>query len=177
VDNLKVRVNPGLLFEALMMVQQTDELTVTGMSPGGEWVYIQMASGTEGWVFGQLLQTSVDLTRLPVREPKGVLVIKGQVLDAGGAPIQGVGFEISQGGADGSVNTVVTDANGMFYSFLPDSASGTWAIKYTAIACKSNVWTDSTCSTYKSGYTGSVEPLTQNVTVPQSAGALLFSWR
>jgi uncharacterized protein YgiM (DUF1202 family) len=178
VDNLKIRVNPGLLFEALIMVQQTDELTVLGTSPGNEWTYIKTADGTEGWVFSQLLQSSVDLAQVPVREPKGLVVIKGRVLDAGGVPIQGVAFDVSQGGAgDPSTNSAVTDANGIFYAFLPDTASGSWTVSYTAIGCKSNVWSDATCSTYKSGYTGSVDPLTQSVTLPQSGGPLLFTWR
>ena len=113
-----------------------------------------------------------------MREPKGLVVIKGRVVDAGGLPIQGAAFDVSMGGAgDPSTSSAVTDANGLFYAFLPDTASGTWTVSYTAIGCKSNVWSDSTCSTYKSGYTGSVDPVTQTVTLPQSGGPLLFTWR
>jgi uncharacterized protein YgiM (DUF1202 family) len=178
VDNLKIRVNPGLLFEAIMMVQQTDELTVLGTAPGNEWTYIQTATGTEGWVFSELLQSNVNLSQVPVREPKGVVVIKGRVLDAGSAPIQGVGFDVTQGGAgEVSTNSVVTDANGNFYAFMPDTASGSWTVSYTAIACKSNVWSDTACTTYKQGYTGSVDPLTQSVSLPQTGNPLLFTWR
>jgi len=179
VDNLKIRVNPGLLFEALMMVQQTDELTVLGTAPGNQWTYIQTAAGTEGWVFSEFLQSSINLSQVPVREPKGVVVIKGRVLDASSTPIQGVGFDVSQGGgtSEASTNSVVTDTNGNFYAFLPDTASGTWTVSYTAIACKSNVWSDTACTTYKQGYTGSVDPLTQSVSLPQTGNPLLFTWR
>jgi uncharacterized protein YgiM (DUF1202 family) len=178
VDNLNIRVNPGTLFEVLMMVQKTDVLTVLGTAPGAEWTYVQTAASAEGWVHSELLQSSVDLAQIPVREPKNVLLIKGRVIDASGVPIQGVGFDVSLSTAGTpSTNSVVTDANGFFYSFLPDTASGAWTVSYTAIACKSNVWSDTTCTNYKAGYTGSVDPLTQTVNLPQSGDPLLFTWR
>lgn len=173
-----MRVNPGMLFEAMILAQQTDELTVLGMAPGGEWIYIQTAGGTEGWVFSELLKSSVDLSKVPVRDPKGLILVKGRVVDASGTPIQGVGFDVSQKNSAGSSsNSVKTDANGTFYSFLPDTASGAWSVTYTSIACKSNVWSDPTCSTYKTGYTGSVDPLNQTVNLPQGGTPLLFTWR
>ena len=176
VDNLKIRTNPGLMFEAMVLLQQTDELTVMGAAPGNEWIYVKTADGTEGWVFAELLASSVDLTQIPIRQPKELKVIKGQVLDVSGLPIQGVVFDIKQG-SEASSNTVVTDGNGMFYSFMPDSATGDWTVSYSGIACKSNVWADSTCTTYKPGFTGNLDPQTLNVTVPQNAGLLMFIYR
>jgi hypothetical protein len=178
VDNLKIRVNPGYLFEALMMVQQTDELTVMGTAPGNEWTYVKTVNGDEGWVFSELLTSNVDLAQIPVRQPKNTQVIKAQVLDVSGLPIQGVVFDVSQGGADGaSTNTVVTDGNGIFYSFMPETASGAWTVTYSGIACDSNVWSDSTCTTYKPGFTGVLDPQTQTVTLPQTSGQLVFTYR
>jgi len=173
VDNLKVRVNPGYLFDALLMAQQTDSLTVQGKAPGGEWIAVQTADGVEGWVFAELLKSDVDLDRIPMREPKDVALIKGRVLDATGIPIQGVTFDLKQGDLS---NTVTTDANGDFYSYLPLDASGTWTVTQTGIACKSNVWSDKACSTYKTGYTGTVAPQTITVPLPQSS-PLTFSWK
>jgi len=179
VDNLKLRVNPGFLFETLILLQQTDTLTVLGMAPGGEWIYVKNEAGNEGWVFAELLASSVDVRQVPVREPKGVLVIKGLVKDANGLPIQGVGFDVNQGATAGepSGNNVNTDPNGMFYAFLPDSASGAWTVSYGSIACRSNVWSDTSCSTYKQGYTGNVDPISQTVNLPQSGEPLAFTWR
>lgn len=177
VDNLKVRMNPGYLFDARMMVQQTDTLTVLGKAPGGEWINVQTADGVEGWVFAELLKSAVDLEQVPVLEPQEVILIKGRVLDAAGTPIQGVGFDIKQGAeTDAPNNPVVTDANGDFYAFLPVGSSGTWTVTYTAIACKSNVWSDSSCKTYKAGYTGTVGPQSLTVSLPQSS-SLAFTWK
>jgi hypothetical protein len=178
VDLLKVRMNPGFAFESLLMVQMSDELTVLGTAPGNEWTYVKTPSGTEGWVFTQMLQSSVDLTKIPVKEPSNLAVIKGRVTDANGAPIQGVGFDVLQGTeSQDATNAVVTDANGVFYLFLPDASTGTWTISYNSIACASNVWTDSSCTTYKTGYTGSIDPTNQTVSLPQGDNMLTFTWK
>jgi hypothetical protein len=178
VDNLKLRLNPGFLFDALRMVHQTDTLTVLGKAPGGEWIYVQAADNAEGWVFTQLLTSTVDLKQVPVREPKDVIQIKGRVLDASGVPIPGVGFVISQGATPDSTSNNIsnTDANGDFYSFIPANSTGVWSATYNGIACDSTVWADSTCTNYKSGYTGVVIPGTLTVNLPQ-AGSLAFTWK
>ena len=176
VDSLKLRMNPGMLFEALILLQQTDNLTVIGAAPGGEWLNVKTESGTEGWVFAQYVTSSVDLTQIPVVQPKDVQVIKGHVADASGAPMAGVGFDMNAGAAgQGSTNSVITNAGGDFYSFLPADASGSWTVSFTSLDCKSPLWADNTCKTYKTGYTGSVEPATQTVSVPQNGAPLNFT--
>ena len=82
-------MNPGYMFDALILVNKTDVLTVLGSSPGHEWTYIKTADGIEGWVFTLLLESSVDLTQIPIREPKDVQVIKGRVTDVSELPIRG----------------------------------------------------------------------------------------
>jgi len=177
VDNLKVHVSPGTLFDALILVHQTDTLTVVGTVPGNEWTYIKTKDGTEGWVFSQLLQSSVDLKQIPLLEPKDVQLIKGRVTDASGAPIRGVTFALGEASqADISSNTATTDANGEFYAYIPSTASGTWTVTYTSIACDSPVWSDTACTTYKAGYTGGVDPQTVSVVVPQ-VNPLTFTWK
>jgi len=177
VDNLNVRANPGYLFDILMMVQQTDSLTVLGTAPGHEWTYIKTESGVEGWVFTQLLKSSVDLTQVPVKEPTEVQIIKGRVTDASGTPIRGVELNITPGAqSDAPGNAVNTDANGDFFCYLPATSDGTWVASYTAIACESSVWSDSTCSTYKAGYTGTLDPQTISIILPQNT-ALNFIWK
>jgi len=177
VDNLKVRMGPGYLFDAWGMVQQTDTLTVLGKAPGGEWINVETAEGVKGWVFAELLKSEVDLEQVPVQKPAEVLIITGRVLDVNGTPIKGVGFEVKQGTeAEALTNPVQTDANGEFFSFLPAEASGSWSITQNAVACTSNAWSDSTCTTYKSGYTGTVEPQTLTVTLPQGS-PLVFTWK
>ncbi len=178
VDNLKVRVNPGYLFEALMMVQQTDELTVLGISPGSEWAYIKTSDGTEGWVFSQFLTSTVDLTKVPVREPKNVTAIKGRVMDISGLPISGISFSLIQtGSTETPGNAVQTDTAGNFYAFLPDTASGSWTLSFSGINCTSIVWADSTCAALKPGFTGNIDPQTMAITLPQTGEPPVFTFR
>jgi hypothetical protein len=70
----------------------------------------------------------------------------------------------------------LTDANGEFFSFMPPNAHGEWTVSYAAIACKSNVWSDASCGSYKDPYRGSVEPQSTVVSLPQ-AGILEFLWK
>lgn len=177
VDNLKVRMNPGFLFDAWGMAQQTDELTVLGQAPGGEWIQVETAAGTQGWVFAELLTSTVNLEQTPILNPTEVVILTGRVLDVNGTPIQGVGLEVKPGSeAEAPSNPVVTNANGEFFAFLPAESSGIWTVSYVAIGCPSNVWSDSSCGTYKTGYTGTVEPQTISVTLPQ-ATPLALTWK
>jgi len=177
VDTLKVRMNPGYMFDALRLVNKEDTLTVLGTAPGHEWVHIKTADGLEGWVFGLLLESSVDLNQIPVHEPKDVQVVKGRVTDANGTPIRGVTFAAGPGEQTSeSGNVASSDSNGEFYFFIPGTESGTWNVTYTAIACESDVWSDSSCSTYKAAYTGNLDPATASVSLPQSS-PLAFTWK
>ena len=176
-DNVNVRANPGYLFPSLRLIAQGTSLTILGKSPGGEWMYARIPDGTTGWVFTQLVQSNVDLQAVPVIEPQGVQLIKGKVVDLQGTPIQGVGFSILQGEGDQPpTNRALTDSNGEFYSFMPLSASGGWKVVHDSIACKSNVWTDDSCSYYKEPYKGLVEPQSVVVTLPQTS-LLEFLWK
>lgn len=177
VDTLNLRVNPGTMFVVLRLVNKTDTVTVLGAAPGHEWSFVRAEDGTEGWVFTQLLESSVDLKQVPLREPSDVQVIKGRVTDAGGTPVPGASFSaglVAQ--KESSGNTATTDEKGEFYFFIPGSESGAWLVSYTGIACESFVWSDSSCTTFKAGYAGKVEPPTGTVTLPQS-GSLAFNWK
>jgi hypothetical protein len=177
VDTLNLRVNPGYMFVVLRLVNKADTLTVLGSAPGHEWTFVRTEDGTEGWVFTELLESSVDLKQVPIREPTEVDVIKGRVTDAGGTPIPGVTFSAGVGtDAASSGNVAKTDANGEFYFFIPSSEAGSWLVSFTGVACDSFVWSDSTCSTFKAGYAGKVEPASGTVTLPQN-GSLAFNWK
>jgi SH3-like domain-containing protein len=176
-DNVNVRTNPGYLFPAVRLLAKAANLTILGKAPGGEWMFARTPDGTSGWVFTQLIESSIDLQSVPIFEPQDVQLIKGRVTDSSGIPIQGVGFSVVQGvGDQAPANIVLTDASGEFFSFMPANARGEWTVTYNAIACKSNVWSDDSCSYYKNPYRGVVEPQSTNVSLPQS-GILEFVWK
>lgn len=176
-DNVNVRTNPGYLFPAVRLLAKATHLTILGKAPGGEWMFARTPDGTTGWVFTQLLESSIDLQSGPIIEPRDIQLIKGRVTDSSGIPIRGVGFAVVQGAGDKApANIVHTDANGEFFSFMPENARGEWTVTYNAIACKSNVWSDDSCSYYKNPYRGVVEPQSTIVSLPQS-GVLEFIWK
>lgn len=176
-DNVNVRTNPGYLFPSLKLLAKGSKFTVMGKAPGGEWVQVQLPDGKTGWVFSQLIESSVNFQEIPTIEPVDVQLIKGLVKDSAGVPIKGIGFTILQeAGGKSSSNTVLTDSNGEFYSFMPLSAKGDWTVSFNAIACKSNVWTDDSCTYYKQPYRGVVEPQSVVITLPHTA-VLELVWK
>lgn len=177
VAGLKLRVGPGYLFDALRLLEAEAVLKVQGKAPGGEWIKVVTADETAGWVFAKMVKTSVDLQAIPVVEPQGILMVRGSVQDAQGTPISGVGFEaVPEGGTPADGNVAFSDSAGAFYLFLPITASGTWTVTQTALDCQSNIWADMTCSNYKAGYSGTVEPVSRLVLLPQS-GELSFLFK
>jgi hypothetical protein len=175
VDALKLRVGPGTLFGPLMLLYQTETVTVLGRAAGGEWILVETLDEVQGWVLGQLLETDHDLQTAPLTEPENAQVVRGHLTDSNDLPISGVQFALTHGTAERTDAT--TDSNGGFFAFLPADASGDWMVAYAdAIACSSNAFADKTCSTYRSGYTGIVQPDTRPVTLPAEA-TLVFLWR
>jgi hypothetical protein len=173
---VRLRTGPGYQFAVLRQLAEGSAVTVLGKAPGGEWIRVRTAEKIEGWVFHYLLSSTVDLLGIPRIEPSGAQLVRGRVRDAAGTPIRGVTFNVFQGtDVNVDVNTVVTDASGEFYSYLPLTAAGTWTVGYSGIACDSNVWTDTTCTDYINGYKGTVDPASQTVTLPFT-DELIFAW-
>jgi SH3-like domain-containing protein len=176
VAGVNLRSSPGYLFPILRVLKEGSTVTILGKAPGGQWIRVRTPEKIEGWVYVWLLRADVDLQQAPLVDPQNVQRIRGRVRDASGTSIQGVGFSISQGmGKAAKTDTVLTDGSGEFYSFLPLAASGTWTVLQNAISCNSNVWTDASCSYYKNGYKGNVEPQSVDVTLPYT-GVLEFTW-
>jgi hypothetical protein len=161
----------------LRQIAEGGKVTVLGKAPGGEWIRVRTKETVEGWVFWRLLRATVDVQEAPVVQPQNVLLIQGRVRDANGTPIQGVSFDVVQGDQTVSgTNPVLTDSSGEFFAFLPPNSTGTWTVSQTGIACDSNVWTDASCTAYKNGYQGNVDPPSVDVTLP-STGVLEFTWK
>lgn len=173
-DFLNLRSNPGYLFDVITMLQKDTAFKVLGKSPGGEWIYVELADGKTGWIFAQLIVSDIDLQLAPVREPEDVQLITGAVKDANGKPINGIQFAI-QGAESSTFRTdAMTDSTGVFYAFLPSGLTGKWYVIYTAISCKSNTM-DKDCNCINN-VCGSPSPEMDSVTLPNPE-PLLFLWK
>ncbi|MCL4559423.1 MAG: SH3 domain-containing protein [Chloroflexi bacterium] len=174
-DHTNVRANPGYLFQVVLNVLKGTSFTVLGQSPGGEWIYVETASGSRGWIYAQLFEPGVELQAAPVVQPENTQLVKGRVVDGSGNPVSAIQFTLLQGAGEKQLrNDAVTDAQGEFYAFMPADASGEWSVSYTGIGCASNVM-DASCNC-KEDACGTVNPPQVTVTLPPSE-TLEFTWR
>jgi hypothetical protein len=70
-DNLNLRIGPGFNYAVVRLLQQGLSVIPAGRSTDGLWIEIHTSDGSAGWVFGSYLQTSLDLTALPVTDAHG----------------------------------------------------------------------------------------------------------
>ncbi len=175
VENLVLRANPGYLFEAKTALAPDTRLLVLGRAPGEEWIFVQTPFERTGWVFAQLLDRSADYTTAPLIQPADMQVLRGKVVDESGLPVSGIQFAVVQG-ISGSPprNDAVTDTSGIFYAFMPLTASGTWSVSFIAVACTSNTM-DENCQC-KGGVCGKPDPEVTSVILP-TAELMIFLWK
>ncbi len=136
---------------------------------------VKTADSRLGWVFDKLVETSgPETSTAPLVKPTGVLTVRGHLTDTAGAPVNGVQFAVVQAGVSDEVRTdAMTDAEGVFYAFLPADSKGSWWVSYTAISCESRLM-DATCS----NWSGEPDPKGAYVQLPGGAfSALQFVWK
>jgi len=155
-QNVNLRIQPGTLFQVSRVMAQGTRLQVLGISPGGEWAYVQNDEGINGWV-GISFVDEFPLEQFPIVEPRDGQFVSGLVLDSNGLPVSGIGFAVEQTSASKSLRTdSVTDAFGVFYAYLPKNLSGVWTVSYISISSTSSAMTPeclrSTPAQYHSSY-------------------------
>lgn len=171
VENVNLRVNPGLLFQVSRVLPQNARLELLGQSPGGDWVNVQNDEGIVGWVSHWVVTTDYQGPPLPVIEPEDVLLITGTMTTELGTPVSGIGFDLTQGSRR---TDAMTNEEGRFYAYLPTNMSGTWTVKYVSVACTSNTM-DVNCNCV-GNYCGTAHPESMNVQLPQTE-PLNFVWK
>ena len=123
-----------------------------------------------GWVDVRFVSSVPDLTQIPAILPSNVFVIRGRVLDQSGKPAQFIQFAVTQGSGNTAPRTdATTNADGLFYAYLPDNQSGTWDVGFVAYGCGYGF--SGSCNR-----SGSVFPESTTVTLPPSDTPLEFIW-
>jgi hypothetical protein len=171
VENVNLRVNPGLLFQVSRVLPQNTRLQLLGQSPGGDWVNVQNDEGIVGWVSHWVVTTDYQGPPLLVIEPEDVLMITGTVTTELGTPVSGIGFDLIQGSRR---TDAITNGEGRFYAYLPANMSGTWTVKYVSVACTSNTM-DVNCNCI-SNSCGTAHPESMTIQLPQSEPSN-FVWK
>ena len=176
VENTVLRAGPGSLFTAKTALAADRELTVYGVAPGREWVFVVTPLDSTGWIFAGLLEASPQLETAPLIQPADLQVVRGRVRDINGAPVDGIQYAVIEGeGGTGSPPRIdaVTDADGIFYAFLPLTTAGAWTVSLTGVVCTSSqMGPDCQCP---SEGCGTSVPVSTTVTLP-SEEILEFTW-
>lgn len=163
-DTINLREGPGTVFAVVGKLKKGDALAVLQRAQGDEWVFVQ-----SGELSGWLSLTFIEITRngpadLPAAANPAGWVIRGQVRDEAGGPVQGVVFAVTQKSNGQTLRTDATSgADGFFYAYLPLSAVGEWQVSQVGINCKSAI-VDDTCQ-----FRGSFRPPAAPVTLPPAA--------
>jgi len=170
VDSLNMRNGPGKTFSIRSTYNKDVILWVYGKDPGDNWLFVRYFPDIFGWVDARFVTSVPDLTQIPAIIPSNAFVIKGQVLDQSGNPAEYIQFAVTQGSGTSAPRTdAQTNANGLFYAYLPDNQSGTWTVAFVAYGCGYGF-------TGSCNRSGTVFPENQAVTLPPSDTPLEFIW-
>jgi len=97
VENVNLRVQPGMLFQVSRVLAQNTRLRLLGQAPGGEWLYVRNDEPVSGWVNVNVVSAGYDGPPAPMVEPTDVILVTGKVVTSLGTPVSGIGFAIVQG--------------------------------------------------------------------------------
>ncbi len=166
---INFRNGPGTIFSVANTYAIGSVFQVYAKDPGDGWIFVRTANDAYGWVDVRFVEQGLDLTKIPAIIPPNVYIVSGRLLDQVGLPADFVQFAIVQGSGDATLRTdAITNKDGMFYAYLPSTATGTWTVSFVAYGC--GYPATSNCDR-----SGTVTPVSQNITMPQT-NLLQFTW-
>jgi hypothetical protein len=175
VDNLNLRMGPGALFQVSHVLVKNTKLKVIGRVPGKEWLNVMNDENIVGWVNVDWVKGGHDGPPPPIVQPADAILVTGKVVDSSASPVTGINFAIEQKTASKSLRTdAATDADGIFYAYLPKHLSGVWTVSFVSTLCTSNTM-DANCHC-TGGVCGQLQPMSANVTLSAN-GQLNFVWK
>ena len=170
VESLNLRNGPGTIFSIRSTFNKDVIFWVYSKDPGDNWLFVRYFPDIFGWVDARFVTPIPDMTQIPAILPSNTHVIRGRVLDQSGNPAPYLQFDAIQGSGTSALKTsAITNANGLFFAYIPDIQAGTWTVAFVAYGCGPN--SGSTCNR-----TGSVFPESTTVTLPPSDTPLEFIW-
>ena len=64
--HLNVRGGPGISYNILTVISRGTQVTLTHRNAAGTWVRVILPNGTQGWVNASYVQTTVNISNLPI---------------------------------------------------------------------------------------------------------------
>lgn len=114
IQNANVRAEPSMNAEVVASILAGTSLQANGRNAWGDWLHVQLADGSEAWVYTPLMDVEGDLGSLPIVEgayrPMQAFYFRSGVGDAPceAAPHSGVMIQTPEG--VGQIEMVVNDA-------------------------------------------------------------------
>ncbi len=140
VASLNMRSGPSTVHDIVEVFSQGTGLKILGKTPGEEWALVEITGAESGWMSVPLLEIDADLETIPVVEPEGSLLVTGRVEGDDGLPIGDIKVTLFQGvGDDQSSTDAVTDSEGNFYTYLPETSQGEWTVQVVGYRCSSRI--------------------------------------
>jgi uncharacterized protein YraI len=65
-NSLNVRSGPGTAYPVVAALNTGEQADIVAKNPGGDWWQVTLSNGTQGWVYGPLVQTSGDTSAIAV---------------------------------------------------------------------------------------------------------------
>jgi hypothetical protein len=139
-DNYRLRVGPGLMFDAVRMYEVGDNVTLLAREPGDNWVLVQTADNRSGWMKVVGLEFIGDISPLPVVAVTNAQIIRGRVLRTDMTPATLIGVSIARvnNPSPDFEDVCMTNAAGEWYLYLPLQLTGDWVIGTNAYSPESN---------------------------------------
>jgi uncharacterized protein YgiM (DUF1202 family) len=89
VNQLNLRVGPGLNYSVAKTLNQGVVFALLGKSNDGNWFEVQLQDGSNGWVFSAFVTTSANLANLPVGQTPNNVVSSVAPSATGSIPLTG----------------------------------------------------------------------------------------
>ncbi len=93
---VNLRAGPDTDYAILTQLAGGEEVEMMGRTEAGDWVLIQSAEGTSGWLFVDLFENDADIEVLPIKTPDPAIlslaVVSAELVNLRSGP--GAGYEI-----------------------------------------------------------------------------------
>lgn len=140
VFSLNMRSGPGTVHGIVDVFSKGTGLKIVGKAAGDEWVLVEIAGAEPGWMYVPLLTMDADLNTIPQVNPEGCLLVLGKVEGSDGLPLSDIKVALFQGvGETERRAETVSDADGNFYFYLPETSEGEWTAQVVGYRCASRI--------------------------------------
>jgi uncharacterized protein YraI len=139
-NSLYLKSGPSELFERVGLYPKWSIVTVLGIVPGEQWVYVETSDEQIGWMSTDYLWIIGEPSSLPELEITNGLQLSGTVTDFQDTPVTGVMLAIRENDTNSNERiTVRTNSEGKFHAFIPEGKTRYWDVSVVGHDCNNHL--------------------------------------